>query len=98
MPGWSRPRSAAGVDGDARCPGPSAVLAALVVSGLPTDRFCFEGFLPRRGADRRRRIEAVAAEARTVVLFEAPGRLAATLGRSGRGVRTGARAWWWPAS
>ncbi|HLM95321.1 MAG TPA: 16S rRNA (cytidine(1402)-2'-O)-methyltransferase [Acidimicrobiales bacterium] len=60
-------------------PGPSAALAALVVSGLPTDRFCFEGFLPRRGADRRRRIEAVTGDARTVVLFEAPGRLAATL-------------------
>jgi 16S rRNA (cytidine1402-2'-O)-methyltransferase len=61
-------------------PGPSAALAALVVSGLPTDRFCFEGFLARRGGDRRRRVEAVAHEARTVVLFEAPGRLVATLG------------------
>ncbi len=60
-------------------PGPSAVLAALVVSGLPTDQFCFEGFLPRRGNDRRRRIEAMAADARTQVLFEAPGRLGATL-------------------
>ncbi len=60
-------------------PGPSAVLAALVVSGLPTDRFCFEGFLPRRGGERRRRVEAVAGDARTAVLFEAPGRLAATL-------------------
>jgi len=61
-------------------PGPSAVLAALVVSGLPTDRFCFEGFLPRRGGERRRRVEVVAGDARTAVLFEAPGRLAATLG------------------
>jgi 16S rRNA (cytidine1402-2'-O)-methyltransferase len=61
-------------------PGPSAALAALVVSGLPTDRFCFEGFLPRKGGDRRRRIEAVAGDARTVILFEAPGRLGATLG------------------
>jgi 16S rRNA (cytidine1402-2'-O)-methyltransferase len=60
-------------------PGPSAALAALVVSGLPTDRFCFEGFLPRRGAERRRRIEAVAAQACTVIIFEAPGRLGATL-------------------
>jgi 16S rRNA (cytidine1402-2'-O)-methyltransferase len=60
-------------------PGPSAVLAALVVSGLATDRFCFEGFLPRKGADRRSRIDAVAADPRTVVLFEAPGRLGATL-------------------
>jgi 16S rRNA (cytidine1402-2'-O)-methyltransferase len=61
-------------------PGPSAALAALVVSGLATDRFCFEGFLPRRGADRRRRLAAVAAERCTVILFEAPGRLGATLG------------------
>ncbi|HUO48474.1 MAG TPA: 16S rRNA (cytidine(1402)-2'-O)-methyltransferase [Acidimicrobiales bacterium] len=60
-------------------PGPSAVLGALVVSGLPTDRFCFEGFLPRRGGDRRRRLAAVAGEERTTVLYEAPGRLAATL-------------------
>jgi 16S rRNA (cytidine1402-2'-O)-methyltransferase len=61
-------------------PGPSAVLTALVVSGLPTDRFCFEGFLPRRGGERRRRLEAVSGDTRTVVLFEAPGRLVATLG------------------
>jgi len=60
-------------------PGPNAVLGALVVSGLPTDRFCFEGFLPRRGAERRRRLEALAVEDRTSVLYEAPGRLAATL-------------------
>ena len=61
-------------------PGPSAVLAALVVSGLPTDRFCVEGFLPRKGAERRRRLEALVAERRTCVVLEAPGRLAATLG------------------
>jgi 16S rRNA (cytidine1402-2'-O)-methyltransferase len=61
-------------------PGPSAVTAALSVSGLPTDRFCFEGFLPRRGTDRRRRLEALATETRTTVLFEAPGRLAQLLG------------------
>lgn len=60
-------------------PGPSAVLAALVVSGLPTARFCFEGFLARRGSDRRRRLEALATEERTVVIHEAPGRLAGTL-------------------
>lgn len=60
-------------------PGPSAVLAALVVSGLPTDRFCVEGFLPRKGSDRRRRIEALAGEERTAVVLEAPGRLAGTL-------------------
>jgi 16S rRNA (cytidine1402-2'-O)-methyltransferase len=60
-------------------PGPSAVLAALVVSGLPTDRFAFEGFLPRSGRARRERLEAVAGERRTVVLFESPHRVAATL-------------------
>jgi 16S rRNA (cytidine1402-2'-O)-methyltransferase len=60
-------------------PGPSAALAALVVSGLPTDRFCVEGFLPRRGADRARRLESLATEERTAILFEAPSRLAATL-------------------
>ncbi len=61
-------------------PGPSAVLAALVASGLPTDRFVFEGFLPRGGRERRARIAEVAAEPRTTVLFEAPGRVAGTLG------------------
>ena len=60
-------------------PGPSAVLAALVSSGLATDRFCFEGFLPRSGRDRADRLAALAAEPRTSVLFEAPGRVAATL-------------------
>ncbi len=60
-------------------PGPSAIDAALVVSGLPTDRFCFEGFLPRRGPARRERLGAIGAEERTTVLLEAPGRLAATL-------------------
>jgi 16S rRNA (cytidine1402-2'-O)-methyltransferase len=60
-------------------PGPSSVLAALVVSGLATDRFCVEGFLPRKGEARRRRLDAVVAEARTSVVLEAPGRLAATL-------------------
>ena len=60
-------------------PGPSAGLAALVTSGLPTDRFCFDGFLPRSGKERRQRLAALAEETRTTVLFEAPGRLAATL-------------------
>jgi 16S rRNA (cytidine1402-2'-O)-methyltransferase len=60
-------------------PGPSAVLAALVVSALPTDRFCFEGFLPRGGAPRRHRLAALAREPRTAVIYEAPGRLADTL-------------------
>jgi len=60
-------------------PGPSAVLTALVVSGLPAGRFVFEGFLPRKGRGRAERIEALAGETRTAVLFEAPPRVAATL-------------------
>lgn len=60
-------------------PGPSAVLAALAVSGLPVDRFCFDGFLPRRAGERARTLVALAEEPRTLVFFEAPHRLAATL-------------------
>jgi 16S rRNA (cytidine1402-2'-O)-methyltransferase len=60
-------------------PGPSAVLTALVVSGFPTDRFVFEGFLPRRGVDRRERIAALVSESRTAVLYESPKRVHATL-------------------
>jgi 16S rRNA (cytidine1402-2'-O)-methyltransferase len=60
-------------------PGPSAVLAALAVSGLPVDRFCFEGFLPRKAGERSARLRGLAAEPRTLVFFEAPHRLAATL-------------------
>lgn len=60
-------------------PGPSAVLAALVLSGFPTGRFAFEGFLPRKGAERAARLAALRQEERTVVLFESPRRLAATL-------------------
>ncbi len=60
-------------------PGPSAALAGLVVSGLPTGRFAFEGFLPRSGSGRTERLAALATEQRTVVLFEAPHRLARTL-------------------
>ena len=60
-------------------PGPSAVLTALALSGLATDRFCFDGFLPRKAGERIRALQALAAEPRTVVLFEAPHRLRATL-------------------
>ncbi|BDH09573.1 ribosomal RNA small subunit methyltransferase I [Streptomyces hygroscopicus] len=60
-------------------PGPSAVLTALAVSGLPVDRFCFEGFLPRKGGERRTRLREVADERRTLVYFEAPHRLDDTL-------------------
>jgi 16S rRNA (cytidine1402-2'-O)-methyltransferase len=60
-------------------PGPSAVVAALVISGLPTDRFVFEGFLPRSGRARTDRLAALAEEPRTVVVFESPNRVARTL-------------------
>ena len=60
-------------------PGPSAVTTALALSGLPSDRFCFEGFLPRRSADRRAALDTLRDEPRTMVLFEAPHRLAAML-------------------
>jgi len=56
-------------------PGPSAVLMALAVSGLPVDRFCFEGFLPRKGGERSARIADLVGEPRTMVFFEAPHRL-----------------------
>jgi 16S rRNA (cytidine1402-2'-O)-methyltransferase len=60
-------------------PGPSAVTTALAVSGLPSDRFCFEGFAPRRDGPRRRWLAGLADERRTCVFFESPHRLAATL-------------------
>ncbi|RZU29241.1 16S rRNA (cytidine1402-2'-O)-methyltransferase [Streptomyces sp. BK022] len=60
-------------------PGPSAVLTALALSGLPVDRFCFEGFLPRKGGERLSRLREVAEERRTLVYFEAPHRLDDTL-------------------
>jgi 16S rRNA (cytidine1402-2'-O)-methyltransferase len=73
---------AAAVDAGVRVtavPGPSAVLTALAVSGLPVDRFCFEGFLPRKAGERARRLAALATEERTMVFFEAPHRTAAAL-------------------
>ena len=60
-------------------PGPSAVLAALVASGISAPRWTFEGFLPRKGRERRDRLARIAADERATVLFEAPGRTAATL-------------------
>jgi len=56
-------------------PGPSAAIAALVLSGLPTDRFAFEGFLPRRPGDRGRRLQALRHDPRTIVFFESPRRV-----------------------
>jgi 16S rRNA (cytidine1402-2'-O)-methyltransferase len=60
-------------------PGPSAVITALTISGLPTDRFVFEGFLPRRGRARAERLRELATERRTVVIYEAPHRVERTL-------------------
>lgn len=79
-PGFALVRAAAAAGIAVRpIPGPSAVTAALSVAGLATDRFVFEGFLPARAAERRRALAALAAERRTLVLFEAPHRIAATL-------------------
>jgi 16S rRNA (cytidine1402-2'-O)-methyltransferase len=85
MPGISDPGSVlvracvdAGLAVEA-VPGPSAALTALVLSGLPSDRFVFEGFLPRKGRARAERIAALAVEPRTTVMFEAPTRVRATL-------------------
>ena len=60
-------------------PGPSAVITALAVSGLPTDRFAFEGFLPRKAGERSRRLAELAGDRRTLLFFEGPSRLAASL-------------------
>jgi len=60
-------------------PGPSAVLTALVLSGLPADRFCFEGFLPRKSGERLSSLRALSAETRTMVFFEAPHRIGKSL-------------------
>jgi 16S rRNA (cytidine1402-2'-O)-methyltransferase len=76
---WLAARLAEAGETVSTVPGPSSVLAALVVSGLPADRFCVEGFLPRKGPERRRRIAALMADERTSVVLEAPGRVAATL-------------------
>lgn len=79
-PGYAlvRAASAAGIDVRA-IPGASALTAALSIAGLPTDRFVFEGFLPARASERRSALARLATETRTVVLFEAPHRIAAAL-------------------
>lgn len=79
-PGYRLVRAAAGAGVPVTClPGPSAVTTALVLSGLPSDRFCFEGFLPRRTGQRERALTALADERRTMVFFEAPHRIAEML-------------------
>ena len=77
-PGLSAVRAAVSVGANVTgIPGPSAVTLALALSGLPADRFVFEGFLPRRGAERSRRLDDLASEPRTSVVFCSPRRLAA---------------------
>lgn len=73
-----RAATAAGVEVSV-VPGPSAVTSALAVSGLPSARFCFEGFLPARGGERAARLAEIGADTRTVVIYEAPHRVARTL-------------------
>jgi 16S rRNA (cytidine1402-2'-O)-methyltransferase len=75
-PGFRLVRACAAEGIDVRVvPGPSAALAALAISGLPTDRFVFEGFLPRKAGERRARLEALAHDPRTIVCFESPKRV-----------------------
>ena len=79
-PGYRLVAAAIDADVPVTCvPGPSAVLMALAVSGLPVDRFCFDGFLPRKAGERSKVLAEVADERRTLVFFEAPHRLAETL-------------------
>jgi len=79
-PGFRLVRACAEEGIDVRViPGPTAVIAALAISGLPTDRFVFEGFLPRKAGERRRRLEELATEPRTIVIFESPRRVGALL-------------------
>lgn len=79
-PGYALVREAARAGIEVRpIPGASAITAALAVAGLPTDRFCFEGFLPTRERERRARLAELARERRTLVLFEAPHRIATSL-------------------
>jgi 16S rRNA (cytidine1402-2'-O)-methyltransferase len=79
-PGFRLVRACAAEGIDIRVvPGPSSAIAALAISGLPTDRFVFEGFLPRKAGERHARLEALAADPRTIVVFESPKRVQATL-------------------
>jgi len=79
-PGFELVRQAAAAGFEVRSiPGPSAITAALAVAGVPTGRFCFEGFLPARSRERREALRELAHEPRTLVFFEAPHRIAAAL-------------------
>jgi len=79
-PGYELVRRAAAAGFEVSAiPGPSAITTALAIAGLPTDRFCFEGFLPPRQGERRAALQALAHEPRTLVFFEAPHRIAASL-------------------
>lgn len=79
-PGFELVRRAAGAGVAVRAvPGPTAIAAALSIAAIPTERFCFEGFLPARAAERRTRLAALALEPRTLVFFEAPHRIAESL-------------------
>ena len=79
-PGFELVRAVAAADLEiVAIPGPCAAIAALSIGALPTDRFCFEGFLPARGAARRERLQALEQEPRTLVLYEAPHRVQETL-------------------
>ncbi len=79
-PGFELVRAVAAAGFDiVAIPGPCAAIAALSIGALPTDRFCFEGFLPARGGARRKRLESLATEIRTLVLYEAPHRVRDTL-------------------
>jgi len=80
-PGFDLVRQAVAAGFEVRSiPGPSAITAALAVAGLPSERFCFEGFLPARARERQTTLAALAHEPRTLVFFEAPHRIAASLG------------------
>ena len=83
-PGFELVRAAAAAEIEIiAVPGPCAAIAALSIGGLPTDRFCFEGFLPARGSARRKRLESLAREMRTLVIYESPHRILETLGDCG---------------
>lgn len=79
-PGLKVVRAAIDAGVDVSCvPGPSAVVTALALSGLPTDRFSFEGFVPRKAGERQKTLENLKSETRTMVFFESPNRLSETL-------------------